>query len=281
MESRATTQPATRTAPSLVSLAFGRTRVELLQFFRQPEQVFFTFLLPVLFVVIFGTIFSDEIEGPAGVEPVPFSQYFAAGMIAAGVMSVTFASLASTVSMEQHDGTLKRLAGTPLPRSAYFAGKIGLALTTAVAQVIIILAIGVTFYDMSLPSEPGLYGLFAVVFLLGVASCSLLGITYTRLIKSANSAPAVVQPPFLILMFISGVFFVYSMIPAWLQGVASVFPLKWMVQGMRQVFLPDWVATEDYGGSWQTEWVLVVLVAWLVASFLIARFTFRWDRSGG
>jgi ABC-2 type transport system permease protein len=275
-----TSQASPTRSPTIVPLALGRTRIELIQFFRQPDQVFFTFLLPVLFVVIFGTIFDEEITGPPGTEPVPFPQYFAAGMIAAGIMSVTFTSLATTVSMEQHDGTLKRLAGTPLPRSAYFAGKIGLALITAILQVIIILSLGVAFYDMTLPAEAGLYGLFAVVFLLGVASCSLLGIAYTRLIKSATSAGAVVQPPFLVLMFISGVFFVYSAIPGWLQAVASIFPLKWMVQGMRQVFLPDWIAAEDYGGSWQTEWVLLVLLGWLIASFLIARFTFRWDRSG-
>lgn len=269
-------------APSLASLSLSRVQVEIKQFVRQPDAVFFTFLLPVFFVVIFGTVFSDEISGgPPGSEPVPFSQYFAAGMIAAGIMSVTFASLAISVAIEQHDGSLKRLAATPLPRSAYFAGKIGLALISSIFQVVVILTIGLAFYDMSLPTDPALYGLFAVVFLLGVSSCSLLGIAYTGFISSASSATAVVQPPYLVLMFISGVFFVYSSIPAWLQAIAAIFPLKWLVQGMRQVFLPDWVATEDYGGSWQTEWVIAVLAAWLVVSYLVARFTFRWDRSDG
>lgn len=265
--------------PSLLAHCRSRASVELRQFFRTGDAVFFSFLLPVLFVFIFSTVFSGDIEGPAGTEPVPFSQYFVAGMIAAGIMSTTFASLAISISIEQHNGALKRLASTPLPRTAYFAGKLALALVTSLAQTVVILAVGMAFYGMSLPSDPALWGLFAAVFVLGVSSASLLGIAYTALIRSATSGATVVQPPFLVLQFISGVFFVFSDVPRFLQLIASLFPLKWMVQGFRQVFLPDWVATDDYGGSWQTEWVLVVLAAWAIASFIIARYTFRWDRS--
>lgn len=254
--------------------------VELRQFFRLPDAVFFSFLLPVLFVVIFSSVFSEDIEGPPGTKPVPFPQYFAAGMIAAGIMSTSFTTLAMSIANEQHNGTLKRLGGTPLPKTAYFAGKVALALVTSALQTAIILGIGIAFYGMSLPTDVGLLALFAGVFVLGVASCATLGIAYTWVIRNANSAAAVVQPPYLTLQFISGVFFPYEDIPTPLRVVASVFPLKWMVQGFRQVFLPDWVAVDDYGGSWQTEWVLAMLVAWLLGSLLVARFTFRWDRSG-
>ncbi len=265
--------------PPLWRYCAARITVELRQFFRQSDAVFFSLLLPVLFVVIFSTVFSEDIEGPPGAEPVPFSQYFVAGMIAAGIMSTTFSSLAVSISIEQHNGALKRLAGTPLPRTAYFAGKLALAAVTSTVQTVIILALGVTFYDMSLPSGADMWLLFGAVFVLGVVSCSLLGIAYTWLIRSATSGPTVVQPPFLVLQFISGVFFVYSDVPRSLQLAASLFPLKWMVQGFRQVFLPDWVAVDDYGGSWQTGWVLGVLVLWAALSFVVALRTFRWDRS--
>ena len=63
-----------------------------------------------------------EARRQAGEEPVPFPQYFAAGMIAAGIMATSFTTLAVSIANEQHKGTLKRLGGTPLPRAAYFAG---------------------------------------------------------------------------------------------------------------------------------------------------------------
>lgn len=266
-------------APSrLVRLGLERTRIELISFFRTPEQVFFTFLLPVLFVVIFSTIFSGEIDGPPGAERVEFSQYFVPGMIASGIVSATFASLAMTVAVEQHEGLLRRLSGTPLPRSAYFAGKLGLALVTSFLDVVLILVIGVTLFGVELPSDPARWAAFAAVFFLGVASCSLLGLAYTRLIRTGSSAPAIVQPPYLVLQFISGVFLQYSQVPPFLQAVASVFPLKWMVQGYRYVFLPEWVARDDYSGGWQVERVYLVLAAWFIVSALLARRFFRWDK---
>lgn len=262
----------------LLRLSIERTRIELRQFFRTPEQVFFTFLLPVLFVIIFSTIFSGEIDGPPGAEKVQFAQYFVPGMIATGIVSATFASLAMTVSLEQHEGLLRRLSGTPLPRSAYFAGKIGLALVTSLLEVVLILGIGVVAYGVKLPGEPAKWLVFAAVFFLGVASCSLLGMAYTRLVRTGSSAPAVVQPPYLILQFISGVFLQYSEVPGFLKAVASIFPLKWMVQGYRYVFLPEWVARDDYGGGWQVDRVFGVLLIWFVVSFLLARYFFRWNR---
>jgi len=263
----------------LVRLSLERTRIELRTFFRTPEQVFFTFLLPVLFVVIFSTIFSGEIDGgPPGAEKVQFAQYFVPGMIATGIVSATFASLAMTVSIEQHDGLLRRLSATPLPRSAYFAGKIGLALVTSFLEVVLILGIGVALYGVDIPTEPVKWMVFAGVFFLGVASCSLLGIAYTRLIRTGSSAPAIVQPPYLVLQFISGVFLQYSQVPGGLQLVASFFPLKWMVQGLRYTFLPEWIAADDYGGGYQVDRVFLVLGAWFVVSFLLARFFFRWNR---
>ena len=258
-------------------LGWLRVLAELRVFFRTPELVFFTFLLPVLFVVIFSTVFSGDIQGPPGTKPVAFSQYFVAGMIAAGIMSTTFTSLATTISIEQRDGLLKRLAGTPLPRASYFIGKLGVALVTSVIQAAIILGIGIAAFGMEAPVSLQKWAVFGWVFVLGVASCSLLGIAYTRLIRDASSAAAVIQPPYLTLQFISGVFFKFGQVPGWLQAIASLFPLRWMAQGFRYVFLPDWVAADDYGGQWHLDWIALVLVGWLVGSAVLSMLFFRWN----
>ena len=74
---------------------------------------------------------------------------------------------------------------------------------------------------------------------LGSAACTLLGIAVSSLAKNGRSASAMVTPIALVLQFISGVFFLFSQVPAWMQTVAAFFPLKWMAQGLRSVFLPD------------------------------------------
>src|SRR5688500_14455547 len=109
---------------ALPRLAVSRAAIELKSFFRDSQAALFTFLLPVMLLVVFSAVFTDVIFGPPGEEPLPFRQYFAAGMVASGIVSASFTTVAISVAIEQHDGTLKRLAGTPLPKSAYFAGKV-------------------------------------------------------------------------------------------------------------------------------------------------------------
>ena len=85
-------------------------------------------------------------------------------------------------------------------------------------------------------------------------------------------------PFVLVLQFISGVFFQFDQLPSWMQQVASVFPLKWMAQGMRSVFLPDEAAALEPSGSWQLGGIAAVLLVWLVAGLVVGARWFRWRR---
>ena len=261
----------------LLRLSFARFVIEVKVFTRIPAQVFFSFLLPVLFLIVFGAVFSGGIEAGDGRE-VDFIQYFLPGIIASGVMSTTFANLAMAISVEQHEGLLKRLAGTPLPKAAYLAGKVAAAVALTVAQTALMLAVGVIAFGVDLPDGLARWGVFLLVLFFAAAVGAALGVAYTRLIRKAGSAPAIVQPPFLVLQFISGVFFRWQDLPPWLQGVASVFPLRWMAEGFRYAFLPDWFGQAEYGSGWGWERPLAILALWMVAAFVLAMAFFRWDR---
>jgi ABC-2 type transport system permease protein len=119
---------------------------------------------------------------------------------------------------------------------------------------------------------------FVWVFLLGVITSCVLGIALSALPRSGKSATAVVIPIVLLLQFISGVYLQFSMLPEWLQNVASVFPLKWMAQGMRAVFLPESFAALEQTGDWNLPWVAIVMGIWFVVGLLLCRMTFRWIR---
>lgn len=265
----------TRSAGSRSTLALGvaRTGIELRQFFRERDSMVFTFSFPVILLAIFGSVFSGPIA-----EGVSFTQYFTAGMIASGVVLSSFQSLAIGIAVERDDGTLKRLYGTPMPPSAYFLGKIGLVLVTAVVQAAILLFVGALLFGLELPVGVALWLRFAWIFVLGTAAGTVLGIAYSSLARSSRSAGAVVTPVVIVLQFISGVFFVYSELPGWMQNVASVFPLKWLAQGMRSVFLPSSFEAVEVGGSWDLGRTAIVLAVWTVVGLALARWTFRWQR---
>ncbi len=241
-------------------------------FFRQRDSMVFTFLFPVILLFIFGSAFSGDIA-----PGVSFTQYFAAGMIASGIALSSFQSLAIGIAVERDEGTLKRLRGTPMPPLAYFVGKIGLVLVTSVVQFAVLLVIGTLFFGLDLPSSADLWLRFAWLFLLGIAAGTTLGIAYSSVPRSSRSAAAVVSPVVIVLQFVSGIFFVYSALPSWMQAVGALFPLKWIAQGMRSVFLPDSFASQEVGG-WQLPQAALVLGAWAVVGLLLCARTFRWLR---
>lgn len=258
-------------APGTWRLGLERAQLELKGFFRSKEAAWFTFALPVMMLVLFSMIF----RGTVGDTGVKFNQVFIAGIIASGIMATSFQSLAVSVAIERHDGTLKRLAGTPMPKAAYFVGKLGMTLVTGVLQTAIMLTIAVTLYDLPLPHDLGRWFTLIYVFLLGNAACSVLGIAYSAIPRDGKTAAAVVTPPFLFLQFVSGVFFVFTDLPKVLQNIASLFPLRWMASGLRYVFLPDSFKRVEPGQHWNLIAGAAVLLLWLLAAFAICLRTFR------
>jgi len=266
--------PGTTARPGVVAIGIARTGIELKQFFRERDSMVFTFLFPVIMLFIFGSAFSKT-KLPGGVT---FTQYFCAGMIATGIVLSSFQQLAISIAVERDDGTLKRLRGTPMPPAAFFVGKIGQVLVTSVIQTAILLGVGSLLFGLDLPTAPSLWGRFAWIFVLGTATGTICGIAYSSVPRSAKSAGAVVSPVVIVLQFISGVYFVYSNLPAWMQNVGAFFPLKWLTQGMRSIFLPDSYRAQEVARSWELPQTALVLAVWGIVGLVICLRTFRWQR---
>jgi ABC-2 type transport system permease protein len=268
---------AARTAqprlPSVWRAGLSRGRVELKAFFREREAVIFIFALPAVMLVLLGAIFGKENAGHG----VSIGDLYVAGLIGGGVMSTSYQNLGLSIAGERERFSLKRLRGTPMPAAAYFVGKIIQVLVAAVAEVVVLLAVGLIFYHLRLPTSAGAWWTFSWVFVLGVAACSLLGIAASSLVRSAaRNGVAIVTFPFVVLQFISGVYVPFFLVPAWLRDIASVFPLEWMCRGMRSVFVPQAVSLEP-GGSWHHGQTALVLGAWVVAGLVLCLTTFRWQ----
>jgi ABC-2 type transport system permease protein len=266
-----TTMTRERFRPNPVTLGLLRAGLEIRQFFRARESMIFSFAFPIMLLVIFASIFDFDIA-----PGVPFAQYFIAGMIAAAQLTNGFQTLAIQIPIERDRGVLKRLAGSPMPPSSYFIGKVVMVYTIGLIETALLLAIAGTFFDLPLPTTPAKWLTLAWVTLLGIAACTLCGIAFSSIPREGKRAPAIVTPVALVLQFISGVFFVFTSLPVGMQYVASVFPLRWMTQGMRSVFLPDSFASQEAGGSWELGKVAIILGVWVVIGFALCLLTFRW-----
>ena len=260
-----------------VRLGLSRIGYEVKTYFRQGDSVFFTFLFPLVMLTIFSVAFSEQTFGPLGAE-ISAAAFYLPGMLAAGLLLSGLQNMAIDIAMERSDGTLKRFAGTPLPVFSYFIGKIGQVFVTGVLQAALLLLVAQFVFGVELPTEPGKWLTFAWVFILGVSTSAVLGIALSRVPRTGKSATAVVIPIALVLQFISGVYLGFSMLPEWLQNVASAFPLKWMAQGMRSVFLPDDFEFLEQGEVWNLPGVAIATGLWLVLGLIACRLTFRWIR---
>ncbi|HXC84966.1 MAG TPA: ABC transporter permease [Trebonia sp.] len=259
--------------PSVWRTGWSRGRVELKSFFRERQSVVFNFAMPAVMLVLLGAVFRGQHTGPG----VTIGDLYVAGLIGGGVMATSYQNLGVSIAFERERFTLKRLRGTPMPPAAYFGGKIIQVLVASVAEVAVLLAVGVSLYHLRLPTSMTAWWTFTWVFVLGVAACSLLGIAASSLPRSAaRNGVAVVTLPFIVLQFISGVYVPFTLVPSWLQDVASVFPLTWMCRGMRSVFVPQAVTLEP-GHSWQLGLTALVLMAWIVAGLVLCLRTFRWE----
>jgi ABC-2 type transport system permease protein len=255
-----------------VDLARRQGVLEIKQFTRSREAVVFTMAFPVIMILIFASIFDGEIA-----PGVNYTQYFITGMIATGLMTVGFQSLGIQIPIERDKGVLKRYRGTPMPKWVYFAGKVLLVAVIGAVEIAALLVISMALFDLQAPASAAKWLTFAWVSILGLSACTLCGIAISSVPRNARSATAVVTPVALVLQFISGVFFVFTDLPVWMQQIAAIFPLKWMCQGLRSVFLPDSFASVEPAGSWELGKVALVLGAWCVVGLVLCTRTFTWQ----
>ncbi|WP_433297313.1 ABC transporter permease [Actinoplanes sp. CA-030573] len=263
------TRAERRAGPAELGRAQGG--MEIRQFMRSREQVMFTLAFPAIMILVFGSIFNGEIG-----DGVKFTQYFVTGMIGTGLMTAGFQALAIQIPQERDRGVLKRFLGTPMPKWVYFAGKVLMVAFIALLETVILLTVASLLYGLKLPDTPEKWVTFLWVSALGITACTLCGVAFSSVARTGRSAPAVVTPVALILQFISGVFFVFTSLPSWMQTIAALFPLKWLCQGLRAVFLPASFGAQEPGGSFNLPMVAAVLAGWCVLALILCLTTFKW-----
>ncbi|MGE5695055.1 MAG: ABC transporter permease [Candidatus Sericytochromatia bacterium] len=262
--------------PSGVRIGFSRVVPELKMFYRRPEQVVLTFSLPAVICILLGSIFSERLPS----SDISTGTVIAASMLAYGILSTSFINLGIGIAADRETGALRRLRGTPTTASSYFIGKIILVAVVSLAEAVILLAVGVLVFGLRLPSDAFGWFTFTWVFLLGIVSCSLLGILVSNFARNSLSAAVLTNGPAVGLQFLSGTYVPLTVLPTWMLIVGSIFPVKWMAQGFRSVLLPPKMVVFEPAGSWEHWRIFLVLTAWSVGGLLACLRVFRWsDRS--
>ena len=251
-----------------LGLAVRQIRFENRSFWRNPASAFFTFVFPIMFLVIFNLLFgSGEYQGFGQTTSV--STFYVPAIAAFAVITATYTNLAISVSIARDEGVLKRVRGTPLPSWAYLAGRVGHSTLMCVLLVAIVTIFGVIFYGVDVPGNK--MPAFVVAVIVGAASFSALGLALTGLIPNAEAAPPIANATILPLLFVSDIFIPLEDAPAWLETVAGIFPIKHYSAAMLMAFNPF---EPGAGFAWGD---LAVVAAWGLAGVLLAIRFFSWE----
>lgn len=244
-------------------LALWQVRYEQRSFWRNRARAFFAFLLPVMFLLIFGSIYHGQRTGS---DHIPYDDYFVPGILTYAVIATTFINIAISTAILRDNGVLKRMRGTPLPRWAYIAGRVSSATVTTLEITVLTLAIGWLAYSVHVrvSTLPGLL----IALALGTACFTTLGIGIVRFIANADAAPAIVNIAILPLTFISGVWFDTNRMGAGLRDIASVFPIHALADAMQYAFNPHTTGAGIKGDDLGTLAVWLAVGVFLMILFL-------------
>jgi ABC-2 type transport system permease protein len=236
-------------------------------YWRNPAAAGFSFVFPILLLVIFASTGSSNKITELGNPPIKFVQYYIPAIVAFGVMGACFTNLAVSMTFKREEGVLKRVRGTPLPAWAYLGGVVGNAVIVSLILNALVIAMGIGFYGVTFPHHlPALLLALAV----GAATFCTLGLAMTTVIPNADAAPAIVNIVFFPLVSISGVFFPIRN-GSILAKIGSVFPMKHFIDATFNAFDPRVHGNAIKGSS------LLVMAGWAVAGLLIAIRRFRWE----
>ncbi|HEU4978943.1 MAG TPA: ABC transporter permease [Solirubrobacteraceae bacterium] len=244
---------------SELALGWRQYRLERKMFWRNPSAAFFNFVLPLLFLVLFGTIFSGHQKDLNIIIP---------GIAGMNVMATTFNALGMNLTFLREQGVLKRMRGTPLSSGAFLGGVLGSAVVNAVFQVAIVVVAGAAVFGLPWPHD---WGELVVFTVLGVTTFAALGVAFSHVIPNFDSAPAYTNFVFLPSIFIGGVFFDPAHSTKVLTDIARVLPISHLVEGMRGAIVSGSGLGHHVGD-------LAVIALWGAAGLWFAVRGFSWEQ---
>jgi ABC-2 type transport system permease protein len=217
-----------------LGLVAWQIRYEQRAYWRNRGRGVFTFVFPLMFLVIFASL--DKGAHIHSLGGIPYDDFFVPGILAYGIIATTYVNMAISTAILRDQGVLKRMQGTPLPRWAYIAARIGSTVVIVLAMTVITLALGVAAYGVHirLSTLPGLIA----TLVLGTTVFTALGIGITRFIPNAEAAPVVVNLTILPLTFISSIWFPPTGMPTVLIDIAKLFPIQPLADGLQHAFNP-------------------------------------------
>lgn len=239
----------------------AHTKMELKLFFRETLAVLFTLIVPAASFVIFGMMFKSQ-----SYDGLDFFQAYIPSMLAIIIFTTAFFSLGLQIVIDREKGVYKRLKGTPINQNAIFTATIIKGFFAIYLGTIEILLIAKLGFDSALTKHP-------LQFFLALTLCAVtffaLGFVISSLAKRMQTALGIAMVSMYPMLFLSGATLPLNVFPEFLQKLAAIIPLTYVVNVLRY----GWNGTMFTADAVLD---LAVLVGMLIVAAVIGTKFFRW-----
>ncbi|MFB2837345.1 ABC transporter permease [Floridanema evergladense] len=239
------------------------TELEIRKLLHDPSDLFVRAVQPVLWLVIFGQVFSKIRAIPSN--GLPYLDFMAAGILAQSVLFVAIFSGGMSIIWERDLGTVHKFLASPTPRAAMVLGKALAAGVRSFCQVIIIYLLSMLI-GVHLNHNPlNFLGVVLVVFL-GAACFCTFSLIIGCLVKSRERFTGIGQLLTMPLFFASNAIYPVALMPIWLRSIAHLNPLTYMVDALRATMLENGRSIYGFGTD-----CLILLVVVAVFTYICGR----------
>ena len=229
----------------------AQLRVELTLALRRGESLLITVVVPVVLLIFFGAVAANPPD------------FLVPGLLALAVMSTSMVSLGIATAYERYYGALKRLLGSPLPRTTLIAAKTLSVLLIEIIQLAVLTLIARLMFGWS-PSGSLAAALLALA--LGSAAFAGLGLLMAGSLR-AEATLAVANGIYLLLLLVGGFILPLERLPTPIGEAARLLPAAALTDATRAAL--SGASPQGLLGP------LALLTAWAVVTLGAAALTFR------
>ncbi|MEV0334021.1 ABC transporter permease [Nocardia sp. NPDC050717] len=252
-----------------IRIGVSRGLIELRQQFTNATDLIGQFLTSA---ITLGVLFllRDKMYSESGLS---VAELAVPGLLGSIIAFNGMYALLNVLVQDREDGTLLRAKAVPKGMVGYFVGKIVATAGSVLAQVVIVLGVGMVIIGGSSLSGAGAVATFAWVVALGLLAVLPFGAILGSYLDTRSAF--LLTMPLMGLIAVSGIFYPITALPGWLQAVGQVFPMYWLGLGMRSALLPADAVAIELGQSWRHLETVAVLGIWAVVGLLLAPVVLR------
>jgi len=234
---------------------FAITEFEMRKIWHDSSQVFIRAIQPVLWLLVFGQVFSQTHLIPTG--NYNYIQFLTPGVLAQSVIFVAI-FYGFNIVMDRDMGLLHKLLSTPIPRYSIVLGKTFSAGIRSVIQALVVFVLAIIIQVHLILNPITVLGSLLVIILTGMCF-SGLSMFLASFFKTRERMMGIGQAIMMPIFFASSAIYPIDIMPPWLKVIAHVNPLSYIVDAMRSLLV-----TADYHQLGLDFGVIVFATALLV-----------------